>query len=218
MIKVLHIPKTGCTGIKHALNECNNQQLTVHPRRGHNTHIRDLNGEIAIIIRDPWQRFCSGFWERKTMPQREQISKSHDAEKFGYAPYKNNEKHILEQMHTPEEFFVWAQQNQSAYEATGILFEITDSICRWLGQPDVFYNHEHKISLAFDIAHLTSVMKQRFDVNMPTDPFRKRSRALFDIKQSYHISAENLELFKQWRSTDYEIIEHIISKEYFVDA
>ena len=217
MITFLHIPKTGCTSIKYALNEQPNESIEVYPRRGHNTHINKLHKNLALIIRDPWQRFCSGFWERKTTPQRKQISETQDVEKFGYPDYRPYEKTIIDQMSTPEEFFIWAQQDREAYRRTEILFEITQSMCHWVGTPAVFVQHEHKIKLAFDISDLTGVMRHRFGIEMPEDPFRKRSRALFDINQSYDISVENLAKFKQWRAHDYELIEYIKQQSYYLN-
>lgn len=217
MITFLHIPKTGCTSIKYALADQRRTDICVKPHKGHQTHLSKINKPVGIIVRDPWQRFCSGFWERKTMEQRRRISKSVDAETFGYAEYNNTEKNILASYTTPEKFFLWAHDNQKDYRDLGILHELTDSVTRWLGSIEQFYKHEHKIVICFEIGHLTPIMNKQFDLVMPKDAFRKRSRNLFDFDQTYQISERSLNLFKQWRQADYQLLDYIKKQPYYIN-
>lgn len=216
MITFLHIPKTGCTSIKYAMNGGSNEQLGVFPYLGHDTHLSKLPYNVAFVLRDPWQRFCSGFWERKTTFHRKEISKTRNDLSFGYAQYSKAEKHILDQMPTPEHFFLWAMANADGYTSVKILHEITDSISRWLGNINRFKQLESKITLCFDISNLTKVITDKFGLSMPEDPFLKRSRELFNFEQSYQISDQNLQLFTQWRQADYQLLEYIRQQPYYI--
>jgi len=150
------------------------------------------------------------------MPERREISKTMDVKSYGYMEWRPNEQQIFQQCKTPEEFFVWAHRNDKLYNQADILSEITGSITKWLGSADTFHANEHKLSIAFDIKNLTPIMKTQFGIDLPEDPFLKRSRELFNIEQSYDISPKNLELFQEWRSEDYKILEHIRKQHYYI--
>ena len=110
MINLIHIPKTGGTAIRHSLrgSGCKNIKYP-------NTHAFSLfsknNQNIGFIVRDPWERFCSGFWDFKTTLQRIPLAKN--AENLPYViPHKpqqmtEEENFILANIADPNSFVEW---------------------------------------------------------------------------------------------------------------
>lgn len=218
----LHIPKTGGTALKYVIDEhnsANKPQPRIHlPNAGHNQKLANMNN-ACFIVRHPWDRFCSGFWERVTMPQRQELSKTKykDVKGFGYKAYNSLEEEILDRCKTPDEFLTYIKTGGKTQENTPGLFELTDSITFWLGNMAQFQAHEHKIKSAFHINNMNIAMKKIYNIEMPTDPFKKRSRDLFNIKQSYDISPANRVWFeREYRKQDYELIAYIKTRPFFV--
>lgn len=217
----LHIPKTGGTALKYVIDEHNKQEKTqprIHmPNAGHNQKLARMNN-ACFIVRHPWDRFCSGFWERVTMPAREQLSKTKykDVKGFGYKAYSSLEEDILDQCKTPNEFLTYIREGGQTQDCTPGLFELTASMCFWLGSLGEFQQNEHRVISAFHINNMNKAMKSIYDIEMPTDPFKKRSRDLFLIKQSYEISPQNRIWFEQeYRKQDYDLIAYIKTRPFF---
>ena len=59
---------------------------------------------------------------------------------------------------------------------------------------------------------------QEQGINLPEDPFLKRSRKQFpEINQTYSISKENKEWFvEDLRSEDYKILNYIRNQSYYI--
>jgi len=220
----IHIPKTGGTAMKYVASDHNNSNEATTPKialpsGGHNQHIRNMSN-VCFIIRHPWERFCSGFWERVTMPKRRELSntKYKDVQGFGYKEYDNQERDILEKCKTPEEYLTYIREHDLQFRATPGLFELTSSLTHWLGDVEEFKKHEHKIEMVFHINNLDKVMQQVYNLKLPKDPFRKRSRQLFDRNQTYAISPQNEHWFKnQFRKKDYELIAYIKTRPYYYE-
>lgn len=218
----LHIPKTGGTALKYVIDEHNTAdkpQPRIHlPSAGHNQKLDRMNN-ACFIIRHPWERFCSGFWERVTMPQRQELSKTKykDEKGFGYKAYDSLEEDILAECSTPDEFLTYIKLGGKTRENTPGLFELTDSITFWLGNLKKFQANEHRVKSAFHINNMDQAMKKIYDIEMPTDPFKKRSRELFNMKQSYDISGANRTWFeREYRREDYELIAYIKTRPFFL--
>ena len=220
----IHIPKTGGTAMKYVVKEHNTDpdktspKITI-PSAGHNQNLNNISN-ACFIIRHPWDRFCSGFWERVTMPQRKTLS--HTAYKnvagFGYKEFDEREKQILDQCETPDQYLTYIRTNGLNPGATPGLFELTASICHWLGDLNQFKQNEHKISMVYHINNLDKVMKEVYQIELPQDPFRKRSRQLFDMPQSYSISPQNKVWFeREFRKQDYELIAYIKTRPYYYE-
>lgn len=218
----LHIPKTGGTALKYVIDEHNTAdkpQPRIHlPSAGHNQKLDRMNN-ACFIIRHPWERFCSGFWERVTMPQRQELSKTKykDEKGFGYKAYDSLEEDILAECSTPDEFLTYIRLGGKTRENTPGLFELTDSMTFWLGNLKKFQENEHRVKSAFHINNMDRAMKKIYDIQMPTDPFKKRSRELFNMKQSYNISGANRIWFeREYRREDYELIAYIKTRPFFL--
>lgn len=218
MHNYIHIPKTGGTALKYAIQgQTPNIQITL-PTAGHNQHLSRMKDNVCFVIRDPWERFCSGFWERVTVEQRKQKSQTEykNLKNFGYRDLDNLEKQILHTCSTPEEFLEYIRSGGKTQPVRPGIFELTGSITHWLGNMEIYTANEHKISLVFDIKNMNKIMKYVYNIDMPTDPFKKRSRKLFNIKQSYDISSDNLKWFREsYRTQDYQLLEHIKNQDYY---
>lgn len=211
----IHIPKTAGTALKNAEKS---QQKKLNISLNHQNTLFNTY-DCIFAIRDPWERFCSGYWECKTNEQRAQLAQTVYANMphYGYGEFTQEDKNILANTNTPEEYFVWLLANPT-YKVEAPqpgLHNMTCSLDRWLGDLTKFKKYESRVNFCFDVKDLTYIMKHQFNIDMPTDPFLKRSRELFDTEQSYNISPENLELFKTYRQSDYELLEYIRKQPYY---
>lgn len=217
----LHIPKTGGTALKYVIDDHNsadkpNPKITL-PSAGHNQKLARMNN-VCFIVRHPWDRFCSGFWERVTMPDRRALSKTEykDVKGFGYKEYTSLEEDILAQCKTPDEFATYIREGGETQQVTPGLFELTGPMSFWIGELEEFKLNEHKVKSVFHINNMNTAMKSIYDIDMPTDPFKKRSRDLFKIEQTYDVSPVNRVWFeKHYRKHDYELIAYMKSKPFF---
>lgn len=209
----IHIPKTGGTSIKYALEETPRPNITF-PEQGHGLTLKSLNNNACFIIRQPWLKFCSAYWERATMEERRELSKTNSYKSFGYANLSDHEKSILEEYKTPNDLISYLRAGNTL---PGILGELTSPHNKWLGNLDEYKRHEHKVKLAFALKDLNKALKVHFGLVVPQDPFRRRSRKLFKKEQSYDITPENLEWFEYHRKNEYELLDYIRTRPYFYE-
>jgi|TARA_R110002153_G_scaffold7259_1_gene32625 FkbM family methyltransferase len=229
-IQFLHVPKTGGTALKNAQKIAKKEKTISTPYLISNSHefvLSSYKDNVGVIIRDPWKRFCSGFWERKTNDLRQALNSKADPQfkeniKKTYLDLTEKETEILSQCNTPNDLITYIKQNPDVLQLCTkqnqgfplgvVLAPLTD----WLGTVVDYKEHEHKVGLACSTGQLTSTMKTHFNMDMPTDPFLARTRTQFDVKQSYDCTPENLKFFKNMRAQDYELMNYIISSEKYV--
>jgi hypothetical protein len=218
----LHIPKTGGTALKYTVDDHNSANKPnpkiLMPKAGHNQHLSRMGSNVCFAIRHPWERFCSGFWERATMEKRRELSKTKykDVPGFGYKDYTPLEKEIFEKCKTPDQYLTYIKDGGKTAGVTPGLFELTASMTNWTGNMETFKQNQGRIAMVFHINQLDSVMKTVYNLELPKDPFRKRSRALFDQTQSYSISPANRIWFeREFRKDDYELIAYIKTQPFF---
>lgn len=220
----IHIPKTGGTALKYVIEDHNASTEKPNPKiniavAGHNQKLA-ITDNACFIIRHPWDRFCSGFWERATMEERKKLSETEykNVRGFGYKTYTDLEKEILEKCKTPDEYLTYIRNGGKTDGATPGLFELTASITYWIGDIDNYKENEDKVKLVYHINNLDKASKEIYNIQLPTDPFKKRSRALFDIYQSYAISPQNRTWFEnEFRKNDYAIIAYIKTRPYYYE-
>jgi hypothetical protein len=210
----LHIPKTGGTSLKYTLLDNPSNTLSVFPNEGHAFSLSDIKTDCCFAIRDPWERFCSGFWERATMRERRKISHNNSYKSFGYSELTPAEENIIKAYNTPNDLCKYIR---ASGQVPGILNELTSGVCRWLHVLDEYKKYEHNIKLVFDIKDLTKISKEKFGIELYTDSFRTRSRNLFNKEQSYDVEPDVLNWFKNvLRKNDYELIDYIKQRDYYV--
>lgn len=225
MVKALflHICKTGGTALKY-LSQRDQGRLDFAISRHHRTTLMN-SGDVRVVfgVRDPWQRFCSGYWERATMHQRRDYYNQHMRAKnvasFGYSELKPPELKILDQFTTPDALIThWRTNNiQWGHRDLSVPFwEVICPITRWIGDLETFQANENRVHVVYEVGDMSAVFQRLYGVAMPEDPFRKRSRGLFDIEQSYETSQENLDWFRTvFRPEDYRVIDYVRSRPYY---
>lgn len=231
-INFLHIPKTGGTALKTLIKDgyrffdvCRSHQKTI-----------ESCSNVIFVVRDPWERFCSGFWEAKTIELRRDLSKESSNKKYAIGNYNKLNTFpawyhtLLSSVETPDKFctllkndpkirdLLYSFNSTSTYFTHTTLGMTTQSLTWWLGSLETFISYENKIEYAIDISALNKFMRNYYRIEMPTNTFRARSREQFDLEQTYDVSEKNLDWFKtQFRKTDYELIEHIKVQPYYYD-
>lgn len=215
----MHIPKTAGTALKNAFIANRKQPFQILSTHDENI----LNSDKWIlIIRDPWKRFASAYWERRTNPQRKKINAKAPVEyqRGGYMDLTEQETNLFKKYQTPDElctairgdFEWWLDFCRQHYN----MWQLFRPLAWYLGDIPTYTSEEHRIHMAIDQNSLDTVMKNHFDIDMPTDPFLARNRAQFDIEQSYECSEQNQDWFvNQLHAVDYDLIAHIKQQSYW---
>jgi len=228
MTKFLHITKTAGTALKNTLKDHPNGDFMVFRR--HDKILKHLTGDVGFVVRDPWKRFASGFWERKTLDLIRQVRLDTRLLPLKYATggmgidYSPYEIELFDHANTPDDLITYFQENKQvipifdSYKMDtpdNNIGQLCASYVYWLGTLNEYKKQEYKIKIAVDIESLSTVMKNEFNVQMNEDPYIARTRAQFNISQSYEVSEKNLEWFKEWRCEDYKLVEYIKTRPYY---
>lgn len=142
-VHFLHIGKTGGTAVKHALRDhlsTPGYTLHLHP---HETTLRDIpTGEKAMFfLRDPLERFISGFYSRQRQGQPRYFS-----------PWSPEEKVAFERFPTPDVLgralsSPIKETKEHAVQAMRAIQHVRNSFWNWFGderyyrsrQADIFF-------------------------------------------------------------------------------
>lgn len=220
MITYLHIPKTAGTAIKNL--KVDNPSLPLVPATTHSISIKNAQ-TVAFGVRDPLLRFCSGYWERVTQDKRKLLNSQAPIRyrRSGYKQLENWEVNLFKLYKTPDELLTAFRTNTFTYkfilEQKTPLRDLLRPYITWLGKLEDYKEFEHKVRYAFDVNNLSSIFLRLFKLELPEDPFLKRSRQQFNIDQSYYISEENRHWFQNnFRKDDYELLEYIKQQKYYV--
>ena len=152
----------------------------------------------------------------------EQRMKHQKVESFGYSELRHEESELLKRFPTPDSLITHWRTNNVTWGKRDLrvpIWEMLCSITRWTGEPQSFRCNENRVRMVYEVSDMTEVFRNVYGVEMPQDPFRKRSRELFDLSQSYETSDENLAWFREvFRPEDYELVDYIRSRPYYRNA
>jgi len=226
-VTFLHITKTAGTAIKNSLKDCPRANVSI--ARRHDKTLENSKN-VGIIIRDPWQRFCSGFWERKTLKELRAVRKNDDLLPKRYRTggmgvnYTPFELDLFDNAKTPDELISYFRVknalprkfNEFEMDTHNNNFgQLCASYTYWLGNLNEYKELEDKVEIAVDINFLTEIMQQEFGLTMNQNPYVARKRSQFNLPQSYDISYDNLVWFQNWRAEDYKLVEYIKTRPYY---
>lgn len=220
----LHIPKTAGT----ALRNVNVDHRLPFRVGGHDNVLMTCKSCVVFGLREPWQRFVSGFWEAKTFGLRGQIGNKPCYQRYkrgGYAV--DRQRSPVEQevfnLPSPNSMLDWLR---SEHNCQRLYREIRDNhpmamltapLTHWLGDLDTYQQHESRIRAVFDQQHLSRIMQDHLSICMPEDAFIARSRRLFDWTNDDSVTEQNLTWFReQFRSEDYRLWQYIKTQPYFI--
>jgi Sulfotransferase family len=141
-VHVLHVPKTGGTVLKHALEAYPRTDRCAIIQHAHGTFLRDVPAgeQVIFLLRDPLTRFVSGFYSRQ---------------RNGYPRYngswKPGERAAFERFSSPNELARTLssserEQRQLAWSAMGSIQHLCSTLAWLEGEaylrsrlPDIFY-------------------------------------------------------------------------------
>lgn len=220
-IKILHIPKTAGTALKNYVKDNSDCGLFVH--RNHSVTLAQSGPGTMFIVRDPVERFCSGFWGRKNYELRKDLGQLDENKPYyvGGISHTDFEKTIFDQAPTPNDFITSLRTNdefRKKFDSDSCpLNLVTKSLTFWLGGPAKYKVLESNVVLVVELKDLTSALKKYFNINIEDQSaFKSRSKSQFEFEQSYEISFANREWFKNYyRPADYELLDYIKSRKYF---
>lgn len=219
----IHIPKTGGTAIKQLEWELQKKGLPLgfNMPKSHRVTLSTFRDHrpMFFVIRDPLDRYCSGFWEVIHHAQRQQIAAEQypTMPKWGYGRLDQKEQEILKECSTPDELLTWTRRRgYLPCSPSRGLGQMLESITAWIGRLEDYQREEDRVIRAFDIKDLSRVIKVMSGHDLPADPFRARRQELFGDRKKDVISPENLDWFREhYRRRDYELIEYIRSRPYW---
>jgi hypothetical protein len=223
----VHIPKTGGTALKNAVK--NKQRMPFRVCASHMQTVFNAPDKIIFGLRDPIERFCSGFWARKNHFLRQDLAlKSHNR-KYTIGsynkPFTEAEQNIFNQCSTPNDMVSLIKQQPDLIKQldTGCLKDHIPlglltilPLTTWIGNLDLYKQHENRIHAVFNVNNLTSIMQKQYGVTMPEDNFQARRHTQFDIEQSYDIDINNTKYLKSFFKQDYELMEYIKQQDYYI--
>lgn len=218
----LHIPKTGGTSLRNSFYLSTSPvPFTVAP--SHIITLYNIETFCVFSIRDPLERFCSGYWERYTNSRRRQMNKNVNIlfQGGGYTNLTKPEQNIFNDFPTPNHFISGLREGtfdnkRHNFGDTGLNL-LLSPLTFWLGNLEDYKKHESKVKEVFELTSLTNIMQSR-GINLPSDPFLSRSRKQFkDINQSYKVSEDNKKWFiENLRAEDYKLIDYIRNQSYYI--
>lgn len=204
-LHLLHIYKTGGTALKTALG-C--ERLTPRYKIYLHKHSVTLTSiprgqKFAFFVRDPVERFVSGFYGRYRQGRPTYFTPWSEAESETFARYA-----------TPNELGeALARDGEEARLARAAMASLDRMITpftHWLGEPDYFQSRLSDVlfvgrqaSLAHDFERLKAALELPIHVALPKDDIRANSGGDYDAT----LSAVARAAFTLWFSSDYAYME-----------
>lgn len=213
---MIHIGKTAGTAMREALQpvrQAGRYELILH---GHPTCLRNIprQDKVFFSVRDPVDRFVSGFNSRLRCGQPR-----------GYLPWSDAERIAFEEFTTPDSLgrALSAEDpglRARAYAAMTAINHVRDSYWRWFeARPYLDSRYRDLLfivwfpDLTASFPRLRELLGLPDHVELPTDEVRShRTPESFDRKLS-DLAADNLE---RWYGRDYAFIDYCATLDCFI--
>ena len=212
LIHFLHIGKTAGTAVKYALKtNCNpyidqNYIILLH---NHTFKLQDAKkGEkVFFTVRDPVDRFISGFYSRKRKGMPRIYNEWNSGEKKAFRTFKTANDLALSL--TSSEISL----KEKAEDAMRSIDHIRRSYWNWFGSKEYLLSRKDDIIFIGDQSRLNEDFKKLKEklnlsdtVNLPSDKVKMHKNPENTNKKLEDVSIDNLQ---KWFQKDYEFLEVI---------
>ncbi len=215
MVHVLHIGKTGGSAIKYALRRGKPIITGKHIifTHNHRFEFKDvLRGEkIVFFVRDPIDRFVSGFYSRK-----------HKGLPGAYYEWSGPEKEAFGRFQTPNELAVSLSSRdpgtrRDAAKAMKSIGHVNASYWHWFTDEAYFLSRRNDVlfigaqkDLDRDFAHLKKILNLPRELELPAEN-TPRNASPADVDK--FLDDDAITNLKSWYSRDFQFIELLKSND-----
>lgn len=203
-VHFLHIPKTGGTAVRHILGKKARTEKYYIYFRLHGVRLIDIDkgDKIIFAVRDPINRFVSGFCARKREVQLRDVEEN-DCFKMFKSP-----KQLAKSLSDKD-----PEIRSIAIRAMKTIIHVNSSYMDWFENKEYFLSRKADVlfilrqeNLNEDFKKLKNILALPDNSNLPDDD-RKANRDPFKVDK--HLDPEAIENLKKWYAKDYDFLEFL---------
>ncbi len=210
IVHFFHIRKTGGTSIKFALKNINRPYINdkyIIFSHSHSFGLKDtFAGEkFFFFIRDPIDRFVSGFYSRKRkgMPRI-------------YIEWSSNEKKAFEAFNTPNELAISLSEKdenirKKAVKAMKSINHVRSSYWDWFKNEELFLSRTQDVifvgvqkKLNEEFFRLKEILNLPGNLELPKDKVNKHENPEYFDK---HLDSNAIKNLEKWYATDFQFLQ-----------
>lgn len=216
IVHLIHVRKAGGTAVSNAVRRHRVTKKYALVLERHSFTLKKLpeNHKFVFFIRDPVERFISGFYDRKLRGVRNSAL----AHQGYYHAWRPEEKQAFENFDNAEELALSLvsadpKKKAAAIFAMNNIRHVNSSFWDWFISEDVFAKCEPQLlfagrqeTLADDFEKLKAILMLPADVQLPKDPAKSR-KTDDNLKQT--LSERSREIIRCHYLKDYAFIRRI---------
>ena len=200
-VHFLHIGKTGGTALKHVLSSVVPRAPWLHLHH-HPTRLCDVpEGELVFFfLRDPVERFVSGFYSRQRKGQPRYNSRWSAAEAAAFERFTTANALALALSSCDDE------QREAAQAAMRSIQHVKDSYWFWLKSEDYLYQRQADILLIGQQEHLehdVRVLARVLDLPLPSLPIDPLQAHKNPAQVDKRLEPQAIRNLQAWYANDY---------------
>lgn len=206
IVRLLHIGKTGGTAVKYALRSCSRTKDFLIIPEAHSTTLRDVSpGEkVVFFLRDPVERFVSGFYSRQRQGRPKYVSRWSPAEAEAFERFSSADL-LAKALRSGD-----AAEKAAAEKAMRSIQHVRDKYMNWFESEHYFCSRLDDIffigrqeSLDRDFEELKKLLRLPASVSLPNDDMNAH-RNPADVNRK--LGQEAIESLREWYKDDYAFI------------
>ena len=211
-VHFLHIGKTGGNSIRYALTpylHCAGRQIVLHP---HETTLPDIPlGDCVIFcLRDPVERFVSGFNSRRRMGRPKNNVPWNEAEAEAFSAFgAPNELAVA--LSSPDD-----QRRNQAIKGMNGIGHVKSHYHDWLGSRTYLDSRKNDIlwigwtdRLTADFEGLKQTLGLPRECRLPTDGVQAHKRLETDPTALDPVGEQNI---RRWYQADFELLDYLLGQ------